>query len=187
MAQLGYARTSTAAQTGGVDRQHDDLLAAGCERVWTDAGVSDKSMARPELDAVLAYARHGDTIVVTELSRIGRTMRGVVVLVEDLAARGIGIRSITQGIDTSNGPMGKVVLALCAALAEVERDVLIERTRSGLASARLRGRVGGRPTVLPPERLAAARALMSAGTSKAEAARVLGVGRSSLYRALERA
>ncbi|MCR6706609.1 MAG: recombinase family protein [Cellulomonas sp.] len=188
MALLGYARVSTAQQTGGVDRQADDLRAAGCTRIWTDVGVSGARMDRPELAALLDYAREGDTIVVTELSRIGRTMRGVVTLVEDLAARGIGVRSLTQGIDTSPGagPMGKVILALCAALAEVERDILIERTRSGLAAARARGRVGGRPIAVSPEQVTAARTLVASGHSVVAAARTLGVARSSLYRALER-
>lgn len=186
MALLGYARTSTAQQTGGVDRQEDDLRAAGCARVWTDAGASGKAMARPQLDALLAYAREGDAIVVTELSRTGRTMRGVVVLVEELAERGIGVRSLTQGIDTSAGPMGKVILALCAALAEVERDILIERTKSGLAAARAQGRVGGRPVVVTPEQLTAARTLIAGGQSVVSVARTLGVARSSLYRAIER-
>ena len=187
MALLGYARVSTAAQTGGIDRQEDDLRGAGCERVWTDVG-SGARMERPQLDALLSYVRDGDVIVVTELSRIGRTMRGVVTLVEDLAERGVGIRSLTQGIDTSPGagPMGKVILALCAALAEVERDVLIERTKSGLAAARARGRVGGRPPVVDAQKLAAARSLVAAGHSVISAAQVLGVGRSSLYRAIER-
>lgn len=188
MALLGYARTSTIAQTGGVDRQLDDLTAAGCERVWTDAGVSGKTMVRPQWDALWGYAREGDVIVVTELSRVSRSLADAVNVLQAATDRGIGIRALTQGIDTSSagGPMAKVVVALSAALSEVERDILIERTKSGLAAARARGRVGGRPTVLPPERVAAARALMAAGQSKAEVARSLGVGRSSLYRALER-
>lgn len=187
MTMLGYARTSTADQNP--DRQIDSLLAAGCkpDHIWVDRGVSGTKASRPQLDALLAYARddNDDVLVCVDLSRMGRSVRNIVVLADDLHQRGIGLRSLTQAIDTT-GPSGTLLLSLFAALAEIERNVLVERTLDGLAAARARGRIGGRPTVLPPERLAAARALMAAGQSKAEIARSLGVGRSSLYRALER-
>jgi DNA invertase Pin-like site-specific DNA recombinase len=96
MAFLGYARASSTRQAGGLDRQQNELRAAGCERIWTDAGVSGTVTQRPELDALLDYARDGDTIVVPELSRLGRTVRQLVVLVDDLGKRGIGVRSLTQ-------------------------------------------------------------------------------------------
>jgi DNA invertase Pin-like site-specific DNA recombinase len=123
--------------------------------------------------------------VVTELSRLGRTMRGLVVLVDDLAQQGIHLRSHTQGIDTS-AATGTLLLGLFSALAALEREVLVERTRSGLAASRARGRVGGRPVVVDAERLAAARQLIDSGQSVVSVARTLGVGRSSLYRAIER-
>ena len=188
VALLGYARTSSAQQTGGVERQHDDLRAAGCERIWCDAGVSGKSMDRPEWDALWAYARDGDVIVATELSRISRSLSDAVRVLEAASARDVGIRCLTQGIDTSAsaGPMAKIVIAVVAALSEAEREILIERTRSGLAAARARGRVGGRPVVVDGERLVAARKLIDSGQSVVSVARTLGVGRSSLYRALER-
>ncbi|TFH74444.1 recombinase family protein [Cellulomonas sp. HD19AZ1] len=187
MAQLGYARVSTRDQDP--TRQHDDLAAVGCDRVWTDAGVSGTTTSRPQLDALLDYARDGDTIVVTELSRLGRTVRQLVVLVDDLGARGIGVRSLTQAIDTTpgqGGGIGTLLLSLFAALAQLEREVLVDRTMSDLAAARARGRVGGRPTVLPPDKLAAAHALLAAGTPKTEVAAALGVSRSTVYRAIER-
>lgn len=188
MAWLGYARVSSKV---GQDpqRQVDELQAAGCERVFVDHGVSGSTMSRPQWDALLSYARSGDVVVLTELSRAGRTVRGLLACVlDDLEPRGIGIKSLTQGIDTSAdaGPMGKLLLTLFAALAELERDVLIERTKSGLAAARARGRVGGRPTVLPAERWDGARALLEAGKSITEVATTLGVSRTSVYRALER-
>ncbi|MGV8968634.1 MAG: recombinase family protein [Cellulomonas sp.] len=183
MTMLAYARVSKSTQDP--QRQVDELLAAGCERVWIDHGVSGMKTSRPEMDAMLAYARPGDVIVVTELSRLGRTMRGLVVLVDDLAQRGIHLRSLTQGIDTSS-PTGGILLGLFAALAALERTVLLERVNSGLESARLRGRVGGRPTVLPPAKLEAAHRLLAAGTPKTEVAAALGVSRSTIYRALER-
>ena len=189
MALLGYARTSTAQQRGGVDRQQDDLRAAGCDRIWCDAGVSGTVANRPQLDSLLDYARDGDTVVVTELSRLGRTVRQLVVLVDDLGARGVGVRSLTQAIDTTpghGGGVGKLLLSIFAALAELEREVLVERTMSGLAAARARGRVGGRTTVLPADRWDGARSLLDAGKSITEVAAVLGVSRTSVYRALER-
>ncbi len=183
VALLGYARVSTREQDP--TRQVDELLRAGCVRVWTDHGVSGTVASRPELDALLGYAREDDVVVVTELSRLGRTMRGLVVLVDDLAGQGIHLRSLTQGIDTS-AATGTLLIGLFSALAALEREVLVERTRSGLAAARARGRVGGRPVVVDAERLVAARALIDSGQSVVSVARTLGVGRSSLYRALER-
>jgi len=156
------------------------------ERVWTDHGVSGALASRPQLDALLAYARDGDVIVIDDLSRLGRSLRNLVVLVDDLAGRGIGIRSLTQGIDTTNGPTGTILVSLFAALAEIERTILVERTRDGLAAARARGRVGGRPVVVSPEQLASARVLLDAGQSAVTVARTLGVSRSSLYRAIAR-
>lgn len=183
MALLGYARVSTRDQDPS--RQVDELARAGCERVWVDHGVSGAVASRPELDAMLAYARAGDVVVITELSRLGRTMRGLVVLVDDLAAQGIHLRSLTQGIDTS-AATGTILIGLSSALSALEREVLVERTRSGLEAARLRGRVGGRPVRVSPEQLTAARTLVAGGQSMVAVARALGVARSSLYRAIER-
>ena len=183
MSSLGYARVSRSDQDP--TRQVDELRAAGCERVWTDHGISGMKTSRPELDAMIAYARAGDTIVVTELSRLGCTMRGLVVLVDDLERDGIHLRSLTQGIETS-AATGGILIGLFSALAALEREVLVERTMSGLASARLRGRVGGRPTAMPPERLEAAKAMLAGGATKADVARALQVSRTTIYRALER-
>lgn len=184
MALLGYARVSTRDQDPR--RQVAALESAGCERVWTDHGVSGTVASRPQWDALMAYARAGDTIVMTELSRAGRTIRGLVIVADDLAQRGVYLRSLTQGIDTGAGASGKLLLGLFAALAEIEREVLVERTRSGLEAARARGRVGGRPVRVTPEQLAAARTLIAGGQSVVSVARTLGVARSSLYRAIER-
>jgi DNA invertase Pin-like site-specific DNA recombinase len=186
MALLGYARVSRPDQDP--QRQIDELQAAGCERVWTDHGVSGTKASRPEWDQMLAYARSGDTICVTELSRAGRNVRNLLTLcLDDLAGRGIGLRSLSQGIDTSEsaGPMGRLMLTLLAALAELEREILVERTKSGLAAARARGRVGGRPPVMTPERIDAARAMLDAGTSVSQAARTLGVSRTTVYAAID--
>lgn len=183
---LGLARVSTREQDP--TRQIDALKAAGCERVWVEHGVGGMRAVRPELDDLISHARAGDTIVVTELSRLGRTVRRLVELVDDLAARGVGVRSLTQVIDTTPGggneAVSTLLLAVFAALAQIERQVLIERTVDGLAAARARGRVGGRPRALTPEQITAARALIAAGTPKTAVARTLGVHRATLLRAL---
>lgn len=187
MAQLGYARVSTRDQDP--TRQRNNLATAGCDRVWADTGVSGTTTSRAQLDALLDYARDGDTTVVTELSRLGRTVRQLVVLVDDLGARGIGVRSLTQAIDTTpgqGGGIGTLLLSLVAAPAQLEREVFVDCTMSGLTAARARGRAGGRPTVLPPDKLATAHALLAAGSPKTEVATALGVSRSTDHRAIER-
>ncbi len=181
MALLGYARVSTREQDAA--RQVDALTAAGCDRIWVDHGVSGMKASRPELDALLDYAREGDVVTVWDLSRLGRTVRQLVVLADDLRVRGIHLRSLTQGIDTS-APHGGLLLGLFAALAEMEREVLVQRTLDGLAAARARGRVGGRPPALDAERLDAARAMHTAGTPVAQIARTLGVSRTTVYKAI---
>ncbi len=181
---LGYARVSTGGQRA--DRQVEALAAAGCGRVWTDAGISGTRTSRPGLDALLAYARPGDVIVVTELSRLGRTVRGLVELVDDLARAGVGVRSLTQGVDTSgDSAVGTLLLSVFAALAQIEREVLVERTRDGLESARRRGVRLGRPPALSPEQAAEATAMVRAGRPVAEVARLFGVGRATIRRSID--
>lgn len=181
---IGYARVSTRDQTP--ERQVRELEAAGCARVFVDHGVSGTRTSRPQFDAMLDHVRTGDTIVVTELSRLGRTVRQLVILADDLAGKGIYLRSLTQGIDTGAGATGKLLLSLFAALAEIEREVLVERTQSGLAAARAQGRVGGRPTLMTPDRAREARRMIDAGATVSHVASVFGVGRASVQRALER-
>lgn|GEM_PF-473928 len=183
---LGYARVSTAAQR--TDRQVEALAAAGCSRVWVDEGVSGTRTSRPALDALLTYARPGDVVVISELSRLGRTVRGLVALVDDLGERGVGVRSITQGVDTSGGSaVSTLLLAVFSALAQVEREVLVERTRDGLESARRRGQPLGRPRALDDAQATEVAAMLTVGRPVAEVARLFGVGRATVRRAAERA
>lgn len=180
MGLLGYARVSTNDQSA--HSQLDALTAAGCERVWTDVASGARSR-RPALDELLAAAAAGDTVVVTRLDRMGRSLPHLLSLVEDLAARGVGLRSLAEQIDTSSAT-GRLVLHVFGALAEFERGLNHERTMAGLAAARARGRVGGRPPALTGRRLAHARELAAAGMPVAEIADTLLVGRSTMYRAL---
>ena len=179
---IGYARVSTDDQKA--DLQHDALRAAGCARWFTDtaSGALDK---REQLELLLDYIRPGDVLVVWRLDRLGRSVRHLTETVNTLAERGIGFRSLTEGIDTTT-PAGKLVFHIFAALAEFEREIIRERTNAGLAAARARGRKGGRRPKLTPGKLATARQLYDAkDKTVGEIAEIVGVARSTLYRALD--
>ncbi|CQD22495.1 site-specific recombinase PinR [Mycobacterium lentiflavum] len=180
MGLLGYARVSTNDQNP--QSQLDALTAAGCLQLWTDVASGARSR-RPALDELLAAATKGDTVVVTRLDRLGRSLPHLLSLVEDLTAQGVGLRSLSEQIDTVRATR-RLVLHVFGALAEFERGLNHERTMAGLAAARARGRVGGRPPALTGRRLAHARDLAANGMPIAEIADTLLVGRSTVYRAL---
>ncbi|WP_206430445.1 MULTISPECIES: recombinase family protein [Mycobacteriaceae] len=177
---LGYARVSTAEQS--TQAQVDALNAAGAERVFADT-ASGLRADRPALAELLAAAQEGDTVVVARLDRLGRSLPELLRLVEDLAGRGVALRSLGEQIDTSTAA-GRLVLHVFGALAEFERAVMRERTVAGLAAARARGRVGGRRPALKGARLAHAQQLRAQGVPVWEIAQLLGVGRSTVYRTL---
>lgn len=183
---MGYARVSTDRQDQAL--QLDALAAAGCGRVFVDHGVSGSAPldARPGWCDLVGYVRPGDTVVVYRLDRLTRRgLRHMLEAVADLREHhGVAVRSATEPIDTS-GPAGELLLAIMGWVAEQERETLRQRTRDGLAAARARGvRVGRPPT--DPERVAAARDLVSAGHSITRAAAAVGLGRSTAYRELGR-
>lgn len=181
--RVGYARVSTVDQNPQL--QLDALQADGVVRIFTDT-ASGATTARPQLQALLAFLRPGDTLVVWKLDRLGRSLRDLINLLADLEERGVMFRSITDGIDTST-PAGKMMLGIFGALAEYERDLNIERTHGGLAAARAQGRVGGRPTVMTPARLEAAQAMRDQGKTLQEIAETLGVSRPTVVRHLKKA
>jgi DNA invertase Pin-like site-specific DNA recombinase len=181
MAAIGYVRISTAAQNA--DLQRDALAVAGVTRVFEDLGVSGTVASRPGLDAALDFLREGDVLTVFRLDRLGRRTTQVLALLETLEQRGIGFASITEGLDTTT-PIGKVVASLLAAFSQLERDVLVERTMHGLASARARGRIGGRPRALTDSQIELAQLMNRRGLSAVEIAAELGCGRSTAYRAI---
>ena len=177
---LGYARVSTSDQsTAG---QTDALTAAGCDRVWTDVASGIRAR-RPGLDDLVASAAAGDTVVVTRLDRLGRSLPELLALVENLSRRDVGLRSLAEQIDTASAA-GRLVLHVFGALAEFERALMQERTMTGLSAARARGRVGGRRRALTATQLAHAETMAAAGTPIREIAEILGAGRSTTYRAL---
>jgi len=176
---LGYARVSTTAQDPSL--QHDALNGAGCAQVWTDVASGAKD-DRPELAKLLERVLPGDTLVVWRLDRLGRSLPHLLATITELEGRGVGFRSVTEAIDTTT-PGGRLIFSIFGALAAFERDLVRDRTIAGLEAARTRGRVGGRPTVMTPARIEAARALLAVpGATVTSVAKDLGVSRATLYR-----
>lgn len=183
---VGYMRVSKADGSQSVDLQRDALLAAGVEgdRLYEDhaSGAADD---RPGLAACLKALRDGDTLVVWKLDRLGRSLHHLVATVHDLTVRGVGLKVLTgQGaaIDTTT-PAGQLVFGIFAALSEYERALISERTVAGLASARARGRKGGRPYKMTPAKVRSAAASMGQRDTKVgELCTELGVTRQTLYR-----
>ncbi len=181
---LGYARVSTDDQDAAL--QVDALKAAGCAKVFIDT-ASGGLAERPELTRLLDQARPGDTLVVWRLDRLGRSIKHLIATLTDLSEIEIGFRSLTENIDTTT-PGGRLVFHIFAALAEFERDLIRERTKAGLAAARQRGRQGGRPPTMSPKQVTTARQLYDQRDMTVEQiGEVLGVSRTTIYRALRRA
>jgi DNA invertase Pin-like site-specific DNA recombinase len=179
--RIGYARVSTLEQDEAL--QHDALLAAGCQRVFVDK-ASGKLEHRPALDAMLDQLRPGDSVTVWRLDRLGRSLRHLIDVVADLESRDVTFRSLTESIDTST-PGGKLTFHLFGALSEFERDLIRERTTAGLAAARSRGRKGGRPSVWTEGKIRLALEMYdNRQHDVASIARILGVSRASVYRAI---
>lgn len=178
---IGYARVSTDEQNTRM--QLDALGSAGCERVFSEQ-ASGAAVTRPVLADAISHLRRGDTLVVWRLDRLGRSLPHLIEVVRQLEVDGVGLRSLTEGIDTTTAN-GRLIFHLFGALAQFERELMRERTQAGLAAARARGRKGGRPPKLSPEKLRVAKRLLKDPDSTvAEIARTLGVHRSTLHKAL---
>lgn len=186
MALIGYMRVSKSDGSQTTDLQRDALIAAGVDpgHLYEDR-ASGKQEDRPHLDACLKALRPGDTLLVWKLDRLGRNLRHLVNIVHDLTAREVGLKVLTgQGaaIDTTSA-QGKLVFGIFAALAEFERELISERTKAGLESARARGRKGGRPFKMTPAKVRLAMAAMGQPeTSVAALCKELGITRQILYR-----
>ncbi len=179
---VGYARVSTAEQDPAL--QLDALGGAGCWRVFTDHASGSRE-DRPELVAALDSLRRGDTLVVWRLDRLGRSLPHLIETVTGLRERGVGFRSVTEAIDTTTAG-GRLVFHLFGALAEFERQLIRDRTLAGLAAARARGRVGGRPRTMTPAKLRLARAMraQTPPVSLGQIAVELGLPKSTVARNL---
>ncbi len=174
---LGYARVSTGDQD--VSGQTLRLEQAGTLRVFTEVR-SGRTMERPELEALLAYARPGDTLAVVRLDRLGRSLAELLATVTRLKERGIALLSLEERIDTSSAA-GELIFHVFGAIAHFERRLIAERTKDGIAAARARGKHPGRRPA-DPKKIAAALKLVEAGLSPTMAAKQLGLGRSTVYR-----
>ncbi|MGF0312487.1 recombinase family protein [Rhodococcus sp. IEGM1428] len=179
MAMIGYARVSTVDQDPQL--QLDALKTAGAVRTFTDHGVSGSTTDRLQLAACLDHLRAGDTLTVWKLDRLGRDTRQVLDVIAELTNREITFRSLTEGLHTE-GPMGKAMLTIMAAFAQLERDTMLERTRAGLAAAAKNGRKGGRPLKVASKDAVRARDLVAKGITPNEIAKMLGVSRATVYR-----
>lgn len=175
---IGYIRVSTNDQN--TDLQRNALQGANCELIFEDK-ISGKTAERPGLKKALRILQPGDTLVVWKLDRLGRSMRHLVMLTGELRERGINFRSLTDSIDTST-PMGRFFFHVMGALAEMERELIVERTRAGLAAARDKGRIGGRRRIMTPEVVSRAERMLANGAALHQVALVLEVSVKTLYR-----
>ena len=178
---VGYARVSTLDQNP--ELQIDALKEAGCEKIFIEKSSGAKD-DRPQLKEALEYIRSGDTLVVWKLSRLARSITQVINTVKDLEARNIGLKVITQKIDTTT-PEGRLFFHMTAAFDQFQRELIVENTKAGLKAARSRGRVGGRPRVLTEEKIKIASAILKDRENYpfiSDIIKSLGIGRTAFYR-----
>ena len=177
---VGYARVSTITQT--LEQQTEQLTAAGAGKIFSDV-MSGARDDRPGFAECLKYLRDGDTLIVWRLDRLGRNMRSIVNTIHDLTERGITLRSLQDGVDTSTST-GRMVAGILTSIAEYERELVRERTALKLAHARKSGVKFGRPTKLNGDQAALARRMKESGETAATICKTLGIGRTTLYRYL---
>jgi DNA invertase Pin-like site-specific DNA recombinase len=178
---IAYLRVSS--ETQDTQLQRDALTEAGCGKFFEDK-ISSRKTDRPGLAAAMEYLRSGDTLAVWKLDRLGRSVKDVLTIADELHERGIGLQILTGTLAGAYSPTGegKFFFTIMAAFAELERDMIHQRTMAGLAAARAQGRTGGRPTVMNPDKLAAATARLARGKATTHIAKALGISRATLYR-----
>lgn len=180
---IGYARVSTEEQN--VRMQEDALRSAGCEEVFTEVASGAKSQ-RLGLDKALSYLREGDTLVVWKLDRLGRSLQHLIKTIKDLNKKKIGFKSLQESIDTTTSG-GKLIFHIFSALAEFERDIIIERTQAGLKAARVRGCMGGWPPLLNKKQVSKLRQHYKDGNiTVTEICKIFHISRPSFYNYLKR-
>lgn len=182
---IGYARTSTLDQKASIEAQARDLTGVGCEKLFSEQVSSVDVANREQLAQALDFIREGDTLVVTKLDRLARSVAHLLTITEGLKAKGAALRILNMGIDTST-PTGKLMLTVLGGIAEFEREIMLERQREGIAKAKADGKYKGRkPTARAKEEDVLR--LKSEGVGATEIAKRLGIGRASVYRIIEAA
>jgi DNA invertase Pin-like site-specific DNA recombinase len=177
---IGYARVSTEDQN--LDRQIDQLKAVGVKKIYCDK-LTGTNTNRPKLKDMLDNVREGDTIIITDLTRISRSLKDLLALTEEISSKGVHIKSLKETIDTTSA-QGKFFFHITAAFSQFERDLISERTKEGLASARARGKLGGRRSKLTDKDKATVKKLYDAKElTVAEICRTYGISRPTLYKA----
>jgi len=179
--KYGYARVSTDDQTPAL--QLAALKRAGCKTVFKDEGLSGATLKRPALARCLKTLQKSDTLIVWKLDRLGRSLRDLIVMLDDFRARGVKFRSLTEAIDTDT-PTGRAMWQMIGVLAELERSLISERTRAGVKAAQSRGVKFGRKPKLTAQQISHARTLINQGEAPKSVAAILRVSRATVYRAL---
>lgn len=180
---VGYARTSTLDQIAGIEAQERELLAAGCEKVFREQVSSVDVKQRDQLASALEFLREGDTLVVTKLDRLARSVAHMHEILQCVTAKGAALKIVNMGIDTST-PTGKLMLNVLGGVAEFEREIMLERQREGIAKAKRDGKYKGRaPTA--QRKADSVKALIAEGVGASEIARRVGISRASVYNILK--
>jgi DNA invertase Pin-like site-specific DNA recombinase len=180
--KIGYARVSTDDQNTGL--QLEALKKAGCRETFKDEGISGAVFRRPGLTRCLKALEPGDTLIVWKLDRLGRSLRDLIHLLDQLKHRGVKFRSLTEAIDTDT-PTGRAMWQMIGVLAELERSMISERTKAGVKAAKRRGVKFGRKYILSPEQIKHAREQVDGGKSVRVVAKLMSVGHQTLYRAFD--
>jgi DNA invertase Pin-like site-specific DNA recombinase len=180
---IGYARTSTTDQNAGLEAQERDLLVQGCERLWREQ--TSALGPRNALEEAISFARSADSLVVTKICRLARSVADLVSIIDRLEKKGVSLRILSMGIDTAT-PTGRLMLNLLASISQFEREVMLERQREGVAKAKAEGKYKGRK---PTARAKSGQILEldQQGLSREGIATQLGIGVASVYRVLKAA
>lgn len=179
---FGYTRVSKTEQS--LDRQLDQLQAEGCEKIFKDK-ITGTTMDRPELNKMLEQLRPGDTVIVTELSRFGRSTKDLLTLSDMLNSKGVNFKSLKESWADTTTPQGRMLFVIFAGISQFERDLISQRTKEGLSSARARGRKGGRPVKENAALTLALKMYDSKNYYISEIVRATGVSKATLYRYLK--
>lgn len=182
---IGYARTSTLDQKAGLEAQQRDLEQAGCSKVFSEQ-LSSVDANRPELAKAIDWAREGDVFVVTKPDRLARSTKDLLSILDTLQRKGVRVRILSMDLDTTTAT-GRLMVTVLGAVAAFERDLMLERQREGIAKAKAEGKYKGRKPSAALKADDAVRLVREQGMNVSAAAKALGIGRASVYRALETA